>query len=234
MERLEGGYHTVTAEGAAAGHRYAFELGPERTRADPASRSQPDGVHGPSGIVSPSFPWTDHGWTGLALEELVLYELHVGTFTPEGTFGAVIPRLRELAELGVTAIELMPVAQFPGARNWGYDGVFPFAAQSSYGGLDALRRLVDACHARGLACVLDVVYNHVGPEGNHLADFGPYFTDAYRNPWGPAVNMDGPGSDGVRRFFVESALHWVVEAHVDGLRLDSNQPISDGSGDPFL
>ena len=234
LEARGGGYHGTTVEDAPAGSRYVFELGPGRRRSDPASRSQPEGVHGPSEVARRSFPWTDPGWSGLALEDIVLYEIHVGTFTAKGSFEAILPRLPDLAELGVTALELMPVAQFPGTRNWGYDGVFPFAAQASYGGLEGLRRLVDACHARGLACVLDVVCNHVGPEGNHLADFGPYFTDAAQTPWGPAINMDGPGSDGVRRFFLESARHWVEDAHVDGLRLDSIHMIADRSARPFL
>ena len=234
MEPVGGGYHEALVPDAPAGSRYGFELGPGPAHADPASRSQPEGVHGPSAVVSDAFPWTDREWSGLALQDVVLYEIHVGAFTPEGTFEGVIPRLPDLADLGVTAIELMPVAQFPGTRNWGYDGVFPFAAQTSYGGPDGLRRLVDACHARGLACILDVVYNHLGPEGNRLADFGPYFTDAARTPWGPAVNMDGRGSDAVRRFFLESALCWIEDAHVDGLRLDSIHAITDRSARPFL
>lgn len=234
MDRVDGGYHEVIVEGVPAGTRYDVELGSGARRADPASRSQPAGVHGPSEVVDPAFPWTDAGWRGTALEDLVLYELHVGTFTPEGTFDAVTPRLADLLELGVTAVELMPIAQFPGARNWGYDGVFPFAAQASYGGLDGLRRLVDACHQARLACILDVVYNHLGPEGNHLADFASYLTERHLTPWGPGMNLDGPGSDGVRRFFLESALHWILDAHVDGLRLDSIQAITDRSDPPFL
>ena len=234
MDRVEGGYHAATVENARAGTRYAFELRSGEARADPASRFQPDGVHGPSEIADPSFPWTDRGWRGVSLGDLVLYEIHVGTFTPAGTFEAIIPRLPDLRDLGITALELMPIAQFPGRRNWGYDGVFPLAAQNSYGGLDGLRRVVDACHRNALACILDVVYNHLGPEGNHLAEFAPYFAERHRTPWGPGMNLDGAGSDGVRRFFLESALHWVREAHVDGLRLDSIQAITDESAHPFL
>ncbi|MBE3074505.1 MAG: hypothetical protein IMZ75_06105, partial [Actinobacteria bacterium] len=164
---------------------------------------------------------------GLLEESYILYELHVGTYTSEGTFNAVIPRLDSLVELGITAVELMPVSQFPGRRNLGYDGVFPFAVQESYGGPEGLKRLVDACHLRGLAVVLDVVYNHLGPEGNYLSDFGPYFSDRYRTPWGSAVNFDGPFSDEVRRFFQENALYWLREFHVDALRLDAIHALVD-------
>jgi len=216
------------------GALYTYRLDGRREFPDPASRHQPRGVHGPSALPDPDFAWTDAPWRGIPLARLILYELHVGTFTPAGTFDAAIDRLDELAELGVTAIELMPIAQFPGERNWGYDGVFPFAAQASYGGEPALKRLVDACHARGLAVVLDVVYNHLGPEGNALAAFGPYFTDRYRTPWGLALNFDGPDSDPVRRFFIENALHWTVECHVDALRLDAVHAIFDCSACPFL
>jgi maltooligosyltrehalose trehalohydrolase len=203
-------------------------------RADPASRFQPEGVHGPSEVVDSGFAWTDQGWSGIPLEQYVLYELHVGTFTRHGTFDAIIPRIRELRDLGITAIELMPVAQFPGKRNWGYDGVYPFAVQNSYGGPAALKRLINACHLEGMAVVLDVVYNHLGPEGNYLADFAPYFADFYRTPWGPALNFDGPQSDHVRRYFIENALQWIAEFHVDALRLDAVHTIVDLSARPFL
>jgi maltooligosyltrehalose trehalohydrolase len=213
-----------------AATRYQYRLDGERYRPDPASRFQPEGVHGPSRVVNPaSFPWTDQAFTGHALADLVIYELHVGTFTAAGTFEAIVPRLPNLVELGVTAVELMPVAEFPGSRNWGYDGVHLFAAQSTYGGPRGLRRLVDACHAHGLSVILDVVYNHLGPEGNYLGEFGPYFTDRYRTPWGGAVNFDGPEAEGVRRHFVENARAWVRECHVDGLRLDAIHAIFDAS-----
>src|SRR6266545_986671 len=179
-----GGYHYAVVEDVPLGSRYAFRLSDGSERPDPASRSQPDGVHALSEVVDPSrFDWTDASWFGHPLRDYIIYELHVGTFTPEGTFDAVIPRLPELRDLGVTAIEVMPVAQFPGSRNLGSDGVYPFAVHGSYGGVAGLQRLVDACHADGLAVVLDVVYNHLGPEGNYLSQFGPYFTEAYKTPW---------------------------------------------------
>ncbi len=212
-------------------YRYRLHRGGEDPvdRADPASRWQPDGLHGPSAVDDPRFAWTDAAWRGRPLRDQVLYELHVGTFTPEGTFDAIVPRLADLAELGVTTIELMPIWQFPGERNWGYDGVLPYAPQHSYGGPAGLRRLVDAAHAAGIGVVLDVVYNHYGPEGNHLADFGPYLTDRYDTPWGQAVNVDGPGADEVRRYAVENAVRWVRDFHVDGLRLDAVHAIVDTS-----
>ena len=180
------------------------------TRPDPASRWQPDGVHLPSALYFPEdHHSTTTGWRGIPRDDLVIYELHVGTFTAEGPFDAVIPRLPELFDLGITAVEIMPVAQFPGARNWGYDGVHPYAAQNTYGGPEALQRLVDACHAHDLAVLLDVVYNHLGPEGNYLGQFGPYFTGAYHTPWGSAINYDGYDSEPVRRFVIDNALMWV-------------------------
>jgi maltooligosyltrehalose trehalohydrolase len=212
---------------AAAGDRYWYWLDGTLRYPDPASRSQPDGVHGPSQVVDPAFAWNDNGWQGIALDESIVYELHVGAFTPQGTFDGVISRLDYLCELGITAVELMPLAQFPGERNWGYDGVYPFAPQNSYGGPDGLKRLVDACHSRGLAVILDVVYNHLGPEGNYLNGFGPYFTDRYRTPWGDAVNFDGPDSDPVRSYFISNALYWITEYHIDALRLDAIHGIYD-------
>jgi maltooligosyltrehalose trehalohydrolase len=235
LTRGPGGYFRGVVDGVPPGARYRYCLDGAKERPDPASRWQPEGVHGPSAVVDPAaFAWRDHLWSGRPLAEYIFYELHVGTFTPEGTFDAVIPRLEALAELGITAIELMPVAPFPGERNWGYDGVQPFAVQQSYGGPDGLRRLVDACHARGLAVVLDVVYNHLGPEGNYLGDYGPYFTDAYRTPWGDAINFDGPDSDEVRRYVIECALAWLTDYHVDALRLDAVHAIKDFSARPFL
>ncbi len=229
------GYHAGVVEGVAPGALYRYRLNDRTERPDPASRFQPQGVHGPSQVVDRgSFLWRDDGWTGIPLEHYIFYEVHVGTFTHAGTFEAVIPCLDALADLGVTALELMPVAQFPGSRNWGYDGVFPFAVQNSYGGPDGLKALVDACHARGLAVVLDVVHNHLGPEGSVLRDFGPYFTPRYRTPWGDAINFDGPGSDAVRRFFIESALAWLDDFRVDALRLDAIHGIMDFSATPFL
>jgi maltooligosyltrehalose trehalohydrolase len=234
MERQERGYHQVLAEGVAPGSRYFYRLDGKIERPDPTSRYQPEGVHGPSEVVDLSFKWSDAGWRGLDLADYIIYELHVGAYTGQGTFEAIIPHLDGLCELGVTAVELMPVAQFPGARNWGYDGTFPFAVQDSYGGPRGLKALVEACHARGLAVVLDVVYNHLGPEGNYLAEFGPYFTDRYRTPWGQAINFDGPESDEVRRFFIENALYWTKEFHIDALRLDAIHAIVDPSARPIL
>ena len=225
----EGWFECVTLK-APAGTRYLFELDTDERRPDPASRSQPDGVHGPSEVVDHSaFRWQDKNWENLPLEDYITYELHVGTFTPEGTFDAIIPHLPYLKALGITAVELMPVAQFPGTRNWGYDCTYLYAAQNSYGGPEGLKRLVDAMHGMGLAVVLDVVYNHLGPEGNYLASFGPYFTDRYQTPWGDAIDFDGPGSKGVRDYFIANALAWARDFHIDALRLDAIHGIFDNS-----
>ena len=230
MSRQDDGLFEAVVAGLRPGTRYQYRLDGARYRPDPASRFQPEGVHGPSMAVNPgSFPWTDQVFTGHALADLVIYELHVGTFTRVGTFEAIVPHLPHLVDLGVTAVELMPVAEFPGSRNWGYDGVHLFAPQSTYGGPRGLRRLVGACHAHGLSVILDVVYNHLGPEGNYLGEFGPFFTDRYRTPWGGALNFDGPDAEGVRRHFVENARAWVRECHVDGLRLDAIHAIFDAS-----
>ncbi len=230
MAETGDGWFEAVLEGLGGGSRYNYILDGLRERPDPASRDLPDGVHGPSGVVDTStFAWTDDGWRGLALKEMILYEIHVGTFTPQRSFEAIIPRLPQLRALGVTAIELMPVASFPGTRNWGYDGVGLFAPQHSYGGPLGLHRLVDACHARGIAVVLDVVYNHLGPEGNYLSDFGPYFTHRYRTPWGQALNYDGDDSRNVRDFVIANARYWVREYHIDGLRLDAVHGIVDAS-----
>lgn len=231
--RLAHGYHGVRVAAAPPGTRYRYRLHrpdePPVLRADPASRWQPDGLHGPSAVDDPGFAWTDDAWRAPPLHAQVLYELHVGTFTPEGTLDAVVDHLDDLARLGVTTLELMPLSQVAGDRNWGYDGVLPYAVQDSYGGPDALRRLVDAAHARGLAVVLDVVHNHLGPEGNHHVDFGPYFTDRVSTPWGAAVNLDGPDSDPVRRYVIDNAVRWITEFHLDGLRLDAVHALHDES-----
>jgi len=234
LTHLAGGYFAIEADNLEPGTRYFYRLNGGVERPDPASRFQPLGVHGPSEVVDPAFDWQDQCWGGLPLSHYITYELHVGTFSSEGTFDAIIPYLSELKELGITAVELLPVAQFPGNRNWGYDGVYPFAVHNSYGGPNALKRLVDACHRLGLAVILDVVYNHLGPEGNYLGEFAPYFTDRYQTPWGPALNFDGPESDHVRRYFIENALHWVADFHIDALRLDAVHAILDHSPYPFL
>jgi maltooligosyltrehalose trehalohydrolase len=221
-------FFAATIPNVGAGADYVIVTDDQRALPDPVSRWQPHGVHGASRVVDPNaFEWSDVFWRGVMMEELVIYELHVGTFTPEGTFAAIIPRLAELKSLGVTAIEIMPVAQFPGERNWGYDGVHLYAVQESYGGPAGLKDLVDAAHSAGLGVILDVVYNHVGPEGNYLETFGPYFTDRYRTAWGRAVNYDDAGSDDVRRFIVDNALYWITEFHIDGLRLDAVHGIYD-------
>jgi maltooligosyltrehalose trehalohydrolase len=234
LDKDSRGYHWGEAEGLGPGTRYFYRLDRQKDRPDPASRFQPQGVHGPSEIVDFAFDWHDRDWKGLPLEDYLIYELHTGTFTPEGTFDAAARRLDELKALGITVVELMPVGQFPGSRNWGYDGVYPFAVQASYGGPMGLKRFVDASHQRGLGVALDVIYNHLGPEGNYLAEFAPYFTDRYHTPWGSAINFDGPSSDEVRRYFIENALEWMTEFHFDALRLDAIHAIVDPSARPFL
>lgn len=229
------GYWRLTLENVPSGSLYTYRLDGRLERPDPASHSQPQGVHGPSQIVDhASFPWQDSEWQGLEPSRMILYELHVGTFTPEGSFDAIIPRLKALADMGINTLELMPVAQFPGDRNWGYDGVYPFAVQGSYGGSQGLKWLVNSCHQLGMAVILDVVYNHLGPEGNYLWDYGPYFTDKYRTPWGQAVNLDDAHSDEVRNFFIQNALFWFSVYHIDALRLDAVHAMVDMSARPFL
>ena len=228
LHKDDRGYFSVFAEGVAAGDRYYYIPDGGRQYPDPCSPYQPDGVYGPSCVVDHTrYVWKDSAWTGIPLSSHIFYEIHVGTFTPEGTFDAIIPRLDDLVSLGITAIELMPIAECPGNRNWGYDGVFLFAVQHNYGGPDGLKRLIDACHRKGIAVFLDVVYNHLGAEGNCVAAFGPYFSDTYLTPWGKALNFDGPWSDGVRTFVISNALYWVQHYHVDGLRLDAVHEIYD-------
>jgi maltooligosyltrehalose trehalohydrolase len=238
MRAVDRGSHLLTLADATPGTRYRYRLhradAPPVDRADPASRWQPEGLHGPSAVDDPSFAWSDAGFSAPPLHEQIIYELHVGTFSPSGTFDGVVGLLDRLVELGITTLELMPVWQFPGERNWGYDGVLPSAVQHSYGGPAGLRRLIDAAHARGLAVILDVVYNHIGPEGNHLGDFGPYFTDGHATPWGPGLNTDGPGADAVRRFVIDNAVGWVTDFHLDGFRLDAVHGIVDQSASHLL
>ncbi|MFO1058725.1 MAG: malto-oligosyltrehalose trehalohydrolase [Dongiaceae bacterium] len=239
VERLApepGGYFAATVAGAAAGQRYRYRLDGEGPLPDPASRFQPEGPHGASEIVDPmAFMWTDARWGGPAPRKAVAYELHVGTFTPEGTWAAAELLLPELARLGITVIEMMPVAEFPGEFGWGYDGVQLFAPTRLYGRPDDLRRFVDRAHALGIAVILDVVYNHLGPDGNYLKSFAPaYFTDRYANEWGEAINFDGPDAGPVRELFLANAAYWVEEFHFDGLRLDATQQIFDASADNIM
>jgi maltooligosyltrehalose trehalohydrolase len=242
MERNNFGYFRATVENIFPDCRYMYQLnGPENgrlngtERPDPASRSQPEGVHRASQVVDlRSFSWTDRDWKAPALEKSVFYEVHIGTYTPAGTLDALAEQLAKVADLGVTTVALMPVAQFPGARNWGYDGVYPYAVQNTYGGPRALQRFVNAAHAHGLAVALDVVYNHLGPEGNYLSEFGPYFTEKYKTPWGPAINFDGAQSEPVRRFFIDNAIDWFENYHIDALRLDAIHAIFDFSAVHFL
>lgn len=234
LEEISEGYFGAVTEALPPGSTYFLKLDGKLERPDPVSRFQPSGVHGVSQVIDSKFHWEDASWAGLPLEKYIIYELHIGTFSKEGNFDGILKSLPHLKELGITAIELMPVAQFPGERNWGYDGVFPFAVQNSYGGPVGLKHFVNACHKEGLAVILDVVYNHLGPEGNYLSDFGPYFTNRYSTPWGLALNFDGPDSNHVRRYFIENALSWVTDYHIDALRLDAVHAICDFSPITFL
>ncbi|NEP18361.1 MAG: malto-oligosyltrehalose trehalohydrolase [Leptolyngbya sp. SIO4C1] len=235
MQQDERGYWQIALNDIQPGDRYEYRLDGEAARPDPASHYQPGGVHEASAVVDHSaFDWQDDDWQGIPLQDYVIYELHVGTFTPAGTFESAIERLDYLKSLGITAVEIMPVSQFAGDRNWGYDGVYPFAVQHSYGGPDGLKKLVDACHQRGLAVILDVVYNHFGPEGNYTSFFGPYLTDNYRTPWGSAINFDDAYSGGVRHYFISNALYWLELYHIDALRLDAIHAIYDFGAKHFL
>lgn len=238
MRPVAGGYWVAEVAGVGHGWRYRYSIDGGASLPDPASGWQPDGVHGASAVVDTArfggtFEWTDHGWRGIDLADTVLYEMHVGTFTPAGTFDAAVEQLPRLAALGITTIEVMPVNAVPGERNWGYDGVFAYAVQHAYGGPEAFARFVDAAHARGLAVVLDVVYNHLGPEGNVLWQFGPYFTDSYVTPWGPAVNVAGHDSDAVRQYIVGNVRRWVRHFHLDGFRLDAVHAVVDPTANPL-
>ena len=230
MERIERGYWRVVAEDIMPGARYFYKVGGSASRPDPASFYQPNGVHASSEVVDHSaFAWSDDRWRGTPLEKMIIYEMHIGTFTRQGDFDWAVKRLDELRELGVNAIEVMPVSQFPGERNWGYDGAYPFSVQNSYGGPEGFKRFINACHEKEMAVILDVVYNHLGPEGNYLREFGPYFTDKYMTPWGKAVNFDDAYSSEVRNFFVQNSLYWLEYYHVDALRLDAVHSIHDMS-----
>lgn len=242
MQQGEQGYWQVTTD-IQPGTQYFYLLNGTESRPDPASQFQPQGVHEASQVVTHQFDWRDQSWSGVPLETMIIYELHVGTFTSEGSFIAVIDRLPDLKELGINSIEIMPIAQFPGDkatddpsayRNWGYDGVYPFAVQNSYGTPADLKRLVNACHQAGIAVILDVVYNHFGPEGNYTSLFAPYFTETYRTPWGSAINFDDADSPDVRHFFIQNALYWLREYHIDALRLDAIHAIYDLGAKHFL
>ena len=236
MEPSDQGWFELATDAAKAGTQYRFRINGGQEVPDPASRFQPEDVHGPSEVIdATTFDWRDEAWRGRRWEEAVIYELHVGAFTPAGTFSAAAERLDYLADLGITAIELMPVADFPGRRNWGYDGVLPFAPDSSYGRPEDLKALIQSAHDRGLMIFLDVVYNHFGPEGNYLNSYAPrFFTDRHKTPWGNAINFDGPESRTVRDFFIHNALHWLNEYHFDGLRLDAVHAILDDSAPHIL
>lgn len=236
MKPSSDGWFELTTTQAGPGSRYQYQIDGGLKVPDPASRFQPADVHGLSEVIDPEeFDWTDHEWSGRPWEEAVIYELHVGTFTPEGSFAGVESKLDYLADVGVTAIELMPLSDFPGARNWGYDGVLPFAPDSTYGRPNDLKHLVDAAHRRGLMVFLDVVYNHFGPEGNYLRAYAPeFFTDRHHTPWGDAINFYGPGSQNVRDFFIQNALYWLTEYYLDGLRLDAVDRIADISQPDIL
>ncbi|MEP6260529.1 MAG: malto-oligosyltrehalose trehalohydrolase [Gillisia sp.] len=222
------GYWEQELTDVTPGSFYKFFLDQGDVFPDPASRSQPEGVHSWSKVIDQSaFKWNDTQWKGIPLGEMIIYELHVGTFTSEGTFEGVISKLDHLLELGVNTIELLPIAQFPGSRNWGYDGVNPYAVQENYGGVEGLKKLIDQCHQNGIAVLLDAVYNHLGPEGNYMSQYGPYFTEKYQTPWGSAINFDDKHSDEVRNYFIENALMWLEDYHFDGLRLDAIHEIID-------
>ena len=236
LRRTDGGWWTLDVPEVGHGADYAFLVDDDpRPLPDPRSRWQPHGVHGASRVYDQGrFAWSDAGWRGVQLPGAAFYELHVGTFTHEGTLDAAIGRLDHLVDLGVDLVELMPVSAFPGVHGWGYDGVHPYAVHEPYGGPDALKRFVDACHARGLGVVLDVVYNHLGPSGNYLSRFGPYFTDRHQTPWGAAVNLDDEGSPEVRRWIVDNAVMWLRDFHVDGLRLDAVHALLDDGPEHVL
>jgi len=228
MQKEDFGYWSVETDHLMNGTLYYYRIDNELLRPDPASLSQPQGVHGPSEIINlQDFEWQDSKWIGLPLSEMVIYELHVGSFTNEGTFYGVIQKLDYLMELGINAIEIMPVGQFPGTRNWGYDVAYPFAVQNSYGSARGLQNLVDTCHNKGIAVILDVIYNHLGPEGNYLPDYGPYLTNKYATPWGEAINFDDAYSDEVRNYYIRNALMWFRDFHIDALRLDAVHAIKD-------
>jgi maltooligosyltrehalose trehalohydrolase len=234
LNKSEYGYWNLQTDKILPGTKYKLWINHQQELPDPASLFQPEGVHGCSEAVDLEFNWTDSQWKNYPLEQYIIYELHAGTFTREGNFKGIESKIDYLSDLGITAIEIMPVAQFAGSRNWGYDGVYPFAVQNSYGGNKELQQLVNTCHNKGLAVILDVVYNHLGPEGNYLPLYGPYFTSKYNTPWGEAVNFDDEWCFGTRDYYIENALMWLRDFHIDALRLDAVHAIKDFSPIHFL
>ena len=235
MNKVNNNFWTLAVENLHPGDKYFYVIDGNKSRPDPASYFQPEGVHGPSQVIDHnSFKWQDDNWSGATEADAIIYELHIGTFTEQGTFLSAVEKLDQLAELGITAIEIMPVSQFPGKRNWGYDGVYPYAPANAYGTPDEFKTLIQECHLRNIAVILDVVYNHFGPEGNYLNDYGPYFTDKYKTPWGLAINYDEAHSDQVRDYFIGNALYWLKQYHIDGLRLDAIHQIYDFSAAHIL
>ena len=235
MNRDEKGYFTCTVEGISAGDKYLYRIDGEKERPDPASQHQPDGVHGASAVVNHhTFQWSDSDFTPVNLQNTVMYQLHVGTYSHTGTFAGIATDLPRLQELGINCIQLLPIAEFPGTRNWGYDGVNLYAAHHAYGGVDGLKHLVNEAHKHGIAVMVDLVYNHLGPEGNYLWDYAPYFTDKYRGGWGDVPNFDGTHSEEVERYFIENAIYWLDKCHIDGMRLDATHGYFDFAAVPFL
>ena len=235
MKKNEKHYWKVKANNIIPGTKYFYKINNDKERPDPASNFQPDDVHGPSQVIDHTeFKWTDNEWKGISIDEAVFYEIHTGTFTTEGTFEAAISRIDDLKDLGISAIEIMPVSQFPDGRNWGYDGTYVYAPDKFYGSPDSLKKLINACHEKNIAVVLDLVYNHFGPEGNYANEFGPYFTHKYKTPWGMSVNFDGEYSDEVRNFFISNVLFWFTKYHIDGIRLDAIHEIYDMSAKHIL
>ena len=234
MVKDEMGYFSLTIDGVNSGYKYFYRPDGDKDYPDPASHFQPFGIHGASQVINhKNYQWNDILWHGIPLKEMIISEIHVGTFSPQGTFEGILPYLQEIVDSGINTLEIMPVSQFPGTRNWGYDGVFPYAVQNSYGGPEGLKMLVDECHARGIAVLLDVVYNHLGAEGNYLGMFGPYFTKKYSVPWGDAINLDESWCDGVRDYFSDNPGHWFENYHIDGLRLDAIHTIYDSGSVHF-
>jgi maltooligosyltrehalose trehalohydrolase len=234
MKRNEDGFWYITLDDILPDTRYFFRIDEAKVLPDPASRHQPNGVHAASAVVTAEYEWRDKDWKGIAMEDMIIYELHVGTFSARGDFAGVVAKLPYLKQLGINTIELMPLAQFPGSRNWGYDGVYPFAVQNSYGGPQGLKHLVDEAHQHGIAVILDVVYNHQGPEGHYFGEYAPYFSDKYKTFWGSAINFDDAYCDGVRHFYWQNALQWLDEFHIDGLRMDAVHAIWDFSAKHFI